>query len=772
MSQAMSHAANWVSPRRGPRLPRGLGALGAALLAGGLLLGLFPAAATAVGLSWQVATTTDPGGATRTAVDAVSCANPTTCIGVGQSTIGGSAVALVETLSSGTWTPTTAGLTPAGATSAVLNGVACAAAGQCTAVGDYADSSNVPHALVETLSGGTWTATTGLDPAGLAGAAFSSVSCTDASDCVASGFGLDSSHLEHALVETLSGGTWTPSTGLDPAGATQAALTGVSCPDAADCVASGVAVTSTGLHALVETLSGGTWTPTTGIDPSGATQATLYGVSCAAAGECTATGSTRLSGVTQALIENLAGGSWTQVTDLNPPGSTQATLYGISCTSGSCTAVGSYSDPTGTHALAETGEGGGWTGATGIDPSGAEGAQLIGVSCTSDTACQAGGNTTDSGGVTHALIEYSSTSSNTPPAITSPAMAGFARGTAGSFEITSTGTPTPTISEAGALPAGLSFTDNGDGTATISGTATGAYATTTVTITATNGVSPPATQQLSITIGASPAFTSAAAATFTVGKAGKFTVKATGKPVPALSLSGSLPSGVGFTDNGNGTGIISGTPQAGDGGQYTVQLEASNVVGPTSQQSFTLTVNEVPAFTSTSPAVFPLGQSGTYDITTTSGYPGPAALTLTGTLPPGLTFQATGDGTATISGTPTGPARATTVHLTSTNGAGAMHQSLVIQVTSAPAITSANKATFMQGTAHTFTIHTTGYPLATVGESGALPDGLTFTALANGTATISGTATSPGTTQVTLTASNGISPDAGQLLTITVRAAT
>jgi len=35
------------------------------------------------------------------------------------------------------------------------------------------------------------------------------------------------------------------------------------------------------------------------------------------------------------------------------------------------------------------------------------------------------------------------------------------------FTVTATGTPTPTLAELGQLPAGITFTDNGDGTATI-----------------------------------------------------------------------------------------------------------------------------------------------------------------------------------------------------------------------------------------------------------------------------------------------------------------
>ena len=85
-----------------------------------------------------------------------------------------------------------------------------------------------------------------------------------------------------------------------------------------------------------------------------------------------------------------------------------------------------------------------------------------------------------------------------------------------------------------------------------------------------------------------PAITSGGSASFTVGSAGSFTVTASGSPTPTLSVSGTLPSGVTFTDNGNGTGTLSGTPTAA--GTTTITLTASNSVSSV-DQVFTLTVS-------------------------------------------------------------------------------------------------------------------------------------------------------------------------------------
>ena len=46
-----------------------------------------------------------------------------------------------------------------------------------------------------------------------------------------------------------------------------------------------------------------------------------------------------------------------------------------------------------------------------------------------------------------------------------------------------------------------------------------------------------------------------------------------------------------FTDNGNGTATLAGTPAAGTGGTYPFTITAANGVLPDATQSFTLTVN-------------------------------------------------------------------------------------------------------------------------------------------------------------------------------------
>ena len=257
------------------------------------------------------------------------------------------------------------------------------------------------------------------------------------------------------------------------------------------------------------------------------------------------------------------------------------------------------------------------------------------------------------------------------PAITSASATTFTTGIAGTFTVTTTGVPTPAITESGHLPAGVTFTDNDNGTATLAGTPeAGTGGRYPIMITANNGVSPNATQSFTLTVDQPPAITSAAATTFTTGTAGTFTVTTNGYPKPALSKSGSLPSGVTFTDNRNGTATLAGTPAAGTGGIYTIVITAANGISPNATQTFKLTVNQAPSITSPNYTTFTKGIHGTFTVTTT-GVPVPTLSysPVANSLPAGVMFVPNSNGTATISGTPT-VSGAFTFFIKASNGVG------------------------------------------------------------------------------------------------------
>ena len=258
------------------------------------------------------------------------------------------------------------------------------------------------------------------------------------------------------------------------------------------------------------------------------------------------------------------------------------------------------------------------------------------------------------------------------PAFTSPATADVTAGVGGTFVVTASGSPAPTLAATTALPTGVTFTP-ATGVLTVDDTTpAGAYA---ITFTADNGVAPAATQNFVLNVNQAPAITSAAATTFTAGVAGSFQVTTTGFPVPILAVTGTLPVGVIFDA---GTGRLVGTPAAGTGGVYTLSVTATNSQG-TATQPFVLTVNQIPAFTSAAGATFRGGSGGTFTVTAT-GFPTPV-LAQTAVLPTGVTFNAS-TGVLTVADT-TFPG-AYPLTFTATSSAGQTTQAFTLTVSAPP----------------------------------------------------------------------------------------
>ena len=185
--------------------------------------------------------------------------------------------------------------------------------------------------------------------------------------------------------------------------------------------------------------------------------------------------------------------------------------------------------------------------------------------------------------ITPATVTYA-------PAFTSGSAVTAAYGARFSFAVTTTGSPAPTITRTGRLPAGVRFTDNGDGTATISRTprraAAGVYPLT-LTARNQNGT---ATQAFTLTVTRAPAIRKIRAIRVRVGAALRRTVRATGYPAPALAESGPLPGGLTFTDNRDGTAVIRGTPAPGSAGRYPITITATNT-GGTATRHFKIVVS-------------------------------------------------------------------------------------------------------------------------------------------------------------------------------------
>ena len=267
-------------------------------------------------------------------------------------------------------------------------------------------------------------------------------------------------------------------------------------------------------------------------------------------------------------------------------------------------------------------------------------------------------------------------------------------------------------------------------------------------------------QSFTLTVNQAPAITSANSATFTVGTAGSFTVASTGFPAPAVTQTGTLPTGVTFS---SATKTLSGTPAAGAGGVYPISFKAANGVGTDATQSFTLTVNQAPAITSANNATFVAGTAGTFTVATT-GAPAPT-VTQTGTLPTGVTFSSA---SRTLSGTPAvGTGGTYPISFIASNGVGTnATQSFTLTVNAAPSISSASSTTFTEGNFRSFPVTASGYPAPTFSATGTLPGGVTFTP----SGVLSGTpaAGTAGSYPLQITATNGIGSNDVESFTLVV----
>lgn len=246
----------------------------------------------------------------------------------------------------------------------------------------------------------------------------------------------------------------------------------------------------------------------------------------------------------------------------------------------------------------------------------------------------------------------------------------------------------------------------------------------------------------------------------------------------AVAADTATGTGVSVDQDAGSLSFIGGSPSRVTG-TLSVGLEPSAVaVDPATgavyvaNQTLAGTVTAVmpaaPRLTSKNAATFKVGAAGSFQVTAT-GFPA-VTYSESGRLPRGVTMSSAGR----LSGTPAAGSGGTyPVVVTGSNAIlPAATQKLTITVDQAPAITSAKRAVFTIGKAHTFKITATGFPAPRITEKGKLPKGLTFASGAKGTATISGKAAKTdrhATYVLTFTAANGIGKSAVQVFDLVVR---
>lgn len=230
-----------------------------------------------------------PKGATWSLLDDVSCASVTFCLLVGSDGTTRKAAHSLRYIShanayrwDGKAVHRLVVPAPAHATQSELAAVSCPTTTSCLAVGNYTTASgrSLPYSALWTS--GSWHVTAARTIGGKAATLFQGVSCAAAADCVAVGDAVKPGVT--AFAERYTGGTWTAQhVGFEP----KSALFSVSCPAATSCVAVG----QHGSRSLIEAWNGARWTVRAIAVTAGPfTTDVLEHVSCVSPSICSAVG--------------------------------------------------------------------------------------------------------------------------------------------------------------------------------------------------------------------------------------------------------------------------------------------------------------------------------------------------------------------------------------------------------------------------------------------------------------------------------------------------
>jgi hypothetical protein len=337
------------------------------------------------GTNWRIQATPNPGRSVGTGLAAVSCSAATACTAAGSYDTTSHLTRTTAAAWGGRSWHRQATPSPAGASvSSGLVGVSCASARACTAAGFGTNNAGEGTTLTERWDGTRWRIQRSAVPAGAVSSSLNGVSCSAPGTCTAVGLYFTPGQRDLALAERWSGGQWRlQQFPRRPATAHGSELSGVSCPAARSCFATGSYFIKGGSAAFIAAWDGSRWRVQPA--PGPARTGLLFGVSCSAPSACVAVGDHGTA------VWN--GTSWRYVAMAVPAGAQAPSLNGVSCTSaGACTAVGSYfSTAGGPLTLAETWNGTAWRVQASPNPVAQGRNQLNTVSCTAASACTAVG---------------------------------------------------------------------------------------------------------------------------------------------------------------------------------------------------------------------------------------------------------------------------------------------------------------------------------------------------------------------------------------------
>jgi hypothetical protein len=297
------------------------------------------------GTAWTHVPMPFPDGERQIDLPSMSCMSSNWCMAVGSSWVPWLGLnALVEHWDGASWSIVSAPV-PTNNVGSALTGVSCSATNACMAVGWY-QTDWAPVPLAERWDGAAWSLVSTPNPSNLAGIVISDVSCTAVNLCMAVGLKSAVGGDTPTLAARWDGATWTILPTPAPAGAAAGSeLDRVVCSSPTSCMAIGQFWSAPAPHpglSFAERWDGATWTLQPTLNPPGTDEAPLNGLSCASPSDCTAVGFyVDRTLAFRTFAEHWNGGAWTIQSTSTPPGALFTTLLGVSCLSGAgCTAAG------------------------------------------------------------------------------------------------------------------------------------------------------------------------------------------------------------------------------------------------------------------------------------------------------------------------------------------------------------------------------------------------------------------------------------------------
>jgi uncharacterized delta-60 repeat protein len=320
-----------------------------------------------------------------------------------------------------------------------------------------------------------------------------------------------------------------------------------------------------------------------------------------------------------------------------------------------------------------------------------------------------------------------------------------------------TGAKTFSISS-GTVPTALTLSSNG----VLAGTPTAA-GNFSFTVTVTDALGASASKNFPITINPAPAITTTSLANWTAayagylqtihatGGTGALTFTQTGATVPGLTLARA--------------GVLSGTPTTA--GSFPFTITATDSLGASGSQNYTVSVNPSVSVTTTSLANWAVAVSGYAQTISASG--GTGALTFrptAGALPGGLTLDSA---SGILAGTPTAVG-SYTFTVTARDSIGATgSKSYTVTINPTPTITTmtlANWTVAQEGYLQTISASGGTGSLAFSQTAGTLPTGL----LLSSSGVLSGTPTATGSFTFTVAVSDTLASSARKTFTVIISA--